>query len=74
MSLLDPAAHRGQPAIDPDAGADDPTGAVPRRQCGRCRTWFDGDPDMDPAVRQEWWACATCRAVLLSGSSYGSKQ
>ena len=49
------------PATQPEL-ADAPT---PLRQCGRCRLYFDGDPELPPDVRPDWWACPPCREVLL---------
>jgi hypothetical protein len=37
----------------------------PRRQCGRCRLLFDGDPTLEPQARPQWWLCPPCRAFLL---------
>ena len=42
-------------------------GAPGERQCGRCRKWFEGDPDAHPTAIADWWACATCRATLALG-------
>lgn len=27
----------------------------PRRQCGRCRLLFDGDPTLEPQPHLQWW-------------------
>jgi hypothetical protein len=35
------------------------------RQCGRCRSYFDGDPSLPPQTQSEWWLCDPCRQVLL---------
>jgi hypothetical protein len=37
----------------------------PRRQCGRCRLLFDGDPTLEPQGRPQWWLCPPCQASLL---------
>ncbi len=37
----------------------------PRRQCGRCRGWFPGDPTLQRSALAEWWACPPCRHSLL---------
>lgn len=37
---------------------------LPRRQCGRCRQLFDGDPALHPDAIPDWWACDACRAKL----------
>jgi hypothetical protein len=42
-------------------------GAPALRQCGRCRDWFDGDPEAHATALAEWWLCPPCRVVLLSG-------
>lgn len=56
-------------AIRPPEGL---TGGEPQlRQCGRCRGWFDGDPDAHPTAQAEWWLCPPCRAILLGGPSGG---
>ena len=39
------------------------------RQCGRCRTTFDGDPSLSPTAIPEWWLCQPCRVVLLHDSA-----
>ena len=49
------------PAPQPEV----PDAAVALRQCGRCRLHFDGDPELPPDVRPDWWACPPCREVLL---------
>jgi hypothetical protein len=41
----------------------------PRRQCGRCRLSFDGDPTVDPQLSPEWWLCPPCRNTLLPNRS-----
>ncbi|MCU1380840.1 MAG: hypothetical protein JWN29_3823 [Acidimicrobiales bacterium] len=46
---------------------DAPEGAPALRQCGRCRDWFDGDPDALATALAEWWLCPPCRDVLLRG-------
>ena len=38
---------------------------LPRRQCGRCRLMFPGDPDLFPGTIPDWWLCPTCRSALL---------
>jgi hypothetical protein len=43
----------------------EPDRVPPRRQCGRCRSMFDGDPTLYPPARPDWWACPPCRAILL---------
>lgn len=43
-------------------------GEVRPRQCGRCRSMFEGDPTLHPAAMPEWWLCPQCRAVLLANS------
>jgi hypothetical protein len=30
---------------------------TPKRRCGRCRKFFDGDPALHPIAIPEWWAC-----------------
>ncbi len=37
----------------------------PRRKCGRCRLFFDGDPTLEPQARAQWWLCPPCQASLL---------
>lgn len=34
-------------------------------QCGRCRSWFDAEPDAHPTAHLEWWLCPPCRVILL---------
>ncbi len=46
-----------------DRGADG--GALPSRQCGRCRVLFAGDPTLDAQVRNEWWLCPPCEGTVL---------
>jgi hypothetical protein len=36
-----------------------------RRQCGRCRQMFEGDPTLHRTALPEWWACPPCRTALL---------
>jgi hypothetical protein len=36
-----------------------------RRQCGRCRMMFPGDPDLFPGTIPDWWLCPPCRSILL---------
>jgi hypothetical protein len=54
-----------------DPARDDPSppptgeGTPPRRQCGRCRGLFAGDPDAHPTALPDWWLCPPCRAVLM---------
>jgi NAD-dependent SIR2 family protein deacetylase len=43
----------------------DGSGAVPPRQCGRCRMMFEGDPTLDTRARREWAVCPSCEAILL---------
>jgi hypothetical protein len=38
---------------------------TPKRQCGRCRKFFDGDPALHPIAIPEWWACPPCREVMF---------
>ena len=45
------------------AAEDD--GHLPRRQCGRCRLMFPGDPDLFPGTIPDWWLCPPCRSALL---------
>jgi hypothetical protein len=50
-----------QPTALPDA-----TDGGPRlRQCGRCRLWFEPDPDAHPTAQADWWLCPPCRVILL---------
>lgn len=42
--------------------------APPRRQCGRCRLRFDGDPTVDQ-LQPQWWLCPPCRLALLPNRS-----
>jgi hypothetical protein len=59
-----PATPEGMDAYA-DAPPDVPGDGGRARQCGRCRLYFDGDPDQPPDVMSEWWLCAPCREVLL---------
>jgi hypothetical protein len=49
-----------------------PEGAPPLQQCGRCRRWFDEDPDAHPTAKAEWWLCPPCRVALL-GAPRGAR-
>lgn len=42
-----------------------PGSSLARRQCGRCREWFDGDPALHPTALPEWWLCAPCHVALF---------
>ena len=60
--LGDPAGealveHHSQQA----PGAAEP----PTRQCGRCRSMFEGDPTLYAPAKPDWWACPHCRAALF---------
>lgn len=57
------------PVIEPDSDGDD----VPPRQCGRCRMMFDGDPTLDPLVRNEWALCPACEAIILPARAKHAK-
>ena len=46
------------------AGAED-DGDLPRRQCGRCRLMFPGDPELVPGTIPDWWVCTPCRSALF---------
>jgi hypothetical protein len=50
-----------QPTTPLATAAVAPTG----RQCGRCRQWFDADPQDDGVAQAGWWVCDACRVVLL---------
>ena len=40
----------------------------PRRQCGRCRKMFGGDPTLHHVALHGWWLCPPCREALLGAS------
>ncbi len=45
--------------------ADIDGGALPSRQCGRCRVLFEVDPTLDAQVRNEWWLCPPCEDAVF---------
>ena len=49
-------------ALEPVAEDD---GHLPRRQCGRCRLMFPGDPDLVPRHDPRLVALSPCRSALL---------
>ena len=54
-----------RPSLAAGSPVEDRSATPAPRQCGRCRWWFDGDPDAHPTAKAEWWACDPCRASLL---------
>lgn len=38
---------------------------LPPRQCGRCRSLFEGDPSSHATALPDWWLCPPCRTVLF---------
>jgi hypothetical protein len=52
--------------------ATQPNNGSPRLwQCGRCRLWFDAEPDAHPTAHLEWWLCPPCRVILLGAPRRG---
>ncbi len=60
------AAPQG-PEVTLETAIEDP--GVPRRQCGRCRLLFPGDPDLFPGTIPDWRLCPPCRAALLGAEA-----
>ena len=63
----DPAgAAPGEPHPQHTPGDAEP----PPRQCGRCRSMFDGDPTLYAPAKPDWWVCPPCGAALLGRDPY----
>lgn len=53
------------PPVQPPTVDDEVAMPTPKRQCGRCRKFFDGDPTLHPIAIPEWWACSPCRKAMF---------
>jgi hypothetical protein len=60
-----PAADAGRAPVEAEAQLTSDGPVPPPRQCGRCRSMFDGDPTLYPPAQQGWWVCPPCRAALF---------
>lgn len=60
-----PVAGADRALVEPDNELAPRDAVLPRRQCGRCRSRFDGDPTLFAPARPDWWVCPPCRAVLF---------
>jgi hypothetical protein len=52
--------------------APQPPTEVADRRCWRCLQMFPGDADRAAPVREEFWLCEPCEAILLPSKSAGS--
>jgi hypothetical protein len=49
----------------PPLAAQPTDGSPDLWQCGRCRQWFDAEPDAHANAHLEWWLCPPCHVALL---------
>ena len=47
----------------PEPVAADQTEGRGERHCGRCRCYFEGDPEL--AFQTDWGLCPACEAILM---------
>jgi hypothetical protein len=55
----------GEALVEPHPRQAPGDAEPPPRQCGRCRSMFEGDPTLSAPAQPDWWVCPPCRAALF---------